>query len=141
MYSLATATLLVRCMELVGDHVWCGTEQGPVLVYDAYSRRAVKQIDHHAGSVNCIFVNEHGVWTGSGDFSVVQWTKQGFEIVRIFTGHSNAVRALLCFGNVSVWSGSDDHTIRVWDTQRGHCIQELDEHDSGYVCVCDCNCE
>lgn len=37
----------------------------------------------------------------------------------MFTGHSGGVRAIVTMGALQMWTGSDDHTLRVWDIESG----------------------
>ena len=71
------------------------------------------------------------MWNKSIHKSVRVWdTSAGTS--RVLAGHAHNVRALhwsyvvpwLCF------SGSWDHTIRVWDTRDGSTVQVLTEHSA-----------
>ena len=90
---------LVWSLALVGRHVWCGTERGPIAIYDratryqqpgpafapwkplfararltvhgGHGRKLVSEARHHVGGVYCItpYPAYKAVWTGSNDFT------------------------------------------------------------------------
>src|SRR5438477_8102222 len=53
-------------------------------------------------------------------------TAPGGPLLRILTGHEGLVNAVAmdAQGRIAV-SGSDDHTVRVWDLERGECTATL----------------
>jgi len=54
------------------------------------------------------------------DFSIKLWHGRSQYLMMTLTGHSNWVRAMAIVPEQSrIWSGSDDATIRVWDTRAG----------------------
>ena len=57
------------------------------------------------------------------------YTQEGGSI-RIFQGHTAPVRGLLWNPEVPylLMSGSWDHTIRVWDTRDGACLDTILDH-------------
>ena len=57
-------------MVVVDDHIWAGTEDGSVLVYDASSEALVGQTKPHSDRVSCLACVGSHVWSGSGDRSI-----------------------------------------------------------------------
>jgi len=54
--------------------------------------------------------------------------EQGFPEVRSFLGHNESVCSIAVFPDNAQWivTGSDDVTVRVWDTQSGVCQLTLE---------------
>ncbi|KAL0008767.1 hypothetical protein SO802_010269 [Lithocarpus litseifolius] len=51
-----------------------------------------------------------------------------FQLAAILKGHTHGITSLVVGGN-SLYSGSKDHTIRVWDHENWQCIMTLNGHD------------
>lgn len=49
---------------------------------------------------------------------------------RTLPGHPALIRALVALANNECASGSNDHTIKIWNTRTGQCKQTLEEHRS-----------
>lgn len=137
----------ILSLAQVGDAVWAGTQSGAILIYAASSRElraevrvgglplpqargtlmpshTRHQVRHHSGGVHCIAASRRlGTPTGfavsgSADFKVVMHDPATAALKKRFAGHSGAVRAVVVLG-INIWSGADDHTIRVWDGGAG----------------------
>jgi F-box/WD-40 domain protein MET30 len=52
--------------------------------------------------------------------------------VATMQGHDHAVSCLLVNGSM-LYSGSLDHTLRVWDTKLHQCINIFTGHDDGII--------
>ena len=63
------------------------------------------------------------VWSGSNDFTSLQWSRDG-EFQKLFTGHKGGVRCAQSIG-MHLWTGSDDKTLRVWDLDTAETISIL----------------
>ncbi|KAK7196929.1 WD domain, G-beta repeat [Novymonas esmeraldas] len=114
--------------------LWMGLSSGAIEVYtEAYQLR--RQLSKHLSGVYCL-AQYRGVvaYAGSSDFTITQWRVADGQLLRVLTGHSNYVRCLYAEGNALV-SGSDDNTIRVWDTLSGTSLQQYPHlhRDSGGV--------
>eukprot|EP00873_Tetraselmis_striata_P029462 jgi/Tetstr1/449726/TSEL_036793.t1 len=134
---------LVWCMLPVGGRVWVGQEVGPLRVYSMASFELERVLTWHQGGVPCIAATNTGtmhaqrrVFTGSLDFSIVAWNATTCKKEHVIVGHSNGVRCLMVLGS-TLWSGSDDHTIRVWDILNAQaapeCIATLEGHTAGVL--------
>ena len=114
------------------------------------------------GGVYCLATDKiagaagRNVWSGSNDFTCNMWNDKG-EFLKLYAGHTGGVRSILgactdcLFGGLSeafvedlftylptalgsqLWTGSDDHTIRVWDMQFGQCLAVLEGHSSSVL--------
>ena len=65
----------------VGAHVWAGTEDGSILVYDAALETLVSQSKPHADRVSCLECVGSHVWSGSGDRTIVAHDMHGFQML------------------------------------------------------------
>lgn len=112
--------------------MWAGTESGPINIYDLKSFKLTQTLNTHAGGVYIIAATAAGVFTGSSDWTIIHWLPDGTQ-KRMLSDHANSVRSLLCIGSQTLWSGSDDHTIRVWDIPTGQCTHVLEGHTGGVL--------
>ncbi|OSX70022.1 hypothetical protein BU14_0950s0004 [Porphyra umbilicalis] len=86
-----------------------GSDDGTLRVWDADRGECVAVLNGHSCSVSCVCVVEVG---GGGD-----GVDCGCKVQRVV-------------------SGSDDHTLRVWDADRGECVAVLKGHSDKVMCVC-----
>ena len=66
--------------------------------------------------------------TGSADKSIRLWN--GSQTVRVFTGHTDCVRALAVVDGSKFLSGSNDATIRLWSVADGECLNIFYGHSN-----------
>jgi WD40 repeat protein len=57
------------------------------------------------------------------------------ECLRILEGHTGGVFALAVLSEGTLASGSEDCTVRVWDTESGACLFTLEGHTSYAKCL------
>lgn len=115
----------ILCIEPVGSGpggmVWCGTEAGPILVFDR-NRKLQLQARQHSGGVHCICAAPKAggrgfVVSGGSDWRLNMWHLDG-TLMKTLSGHTGGVRCALVIG-MEIWTGSDDCTVRVWDAAHG----------------------
>ncbi|CAJ1035122.1 putative WD domain, G-beta repeat [Leishmania utingensis] len=118
--------------------LWMGLSSGAIEVYtENYQLRW--QLSKHLSGVYCLAQYRGDVaYAGSSDFTITQWRVADGRLLRVLTGHSNYVRCLYAEGNALV-SGSDDNTVRVWDTSSGTSLQQykhLHRESGGVSALC-----
>eukprot|EP01133_Synstelium_polycarpum_P004097 gene4097-4781_t len=59
---------------------------------------------------------------------VFEFKNKTLELVQTLKGHEGPVESI-CFNDQYLFSGSADHTIRVWDIKKLRCIFTLESHD------------
>jgi len=71
-------------------------------------------------------VDSHeNIWTASTDFTIKHWDGRSYFLKIALLGHTNWVRCIELAPHVKqLWSGGDDGTIRVWDTESGAVLDE-----------------
>ena len=102
--------------------VWCGSESGPVLLFDKVTRRIIYEARQHTGCVHCIAAAPTAggrgyVVSGGADRRLNMWHLDG-KLMKTLSGHSGGVRCVLILG-MEIWTGSDDGTVRIWDAAHG----------------------
>ena len=111
----------ILCLAPVGARaVWCGTDSGPILVFDRSSRTLLLEARQHAGCVHCLCAAPAAaafVVSGGADWRLNMWHPDGRHM-KTLSGHKGGVRCLLVVG-MHIWSGSDDSSVRVWDAACG----------------------
>ena len=146
---------VVLCIAPVGaGAVWCGTQAGPILIFDKHSRTLQLEARQHSGGVHCLCpaaatssratatasaaarAAANFVCSGGADFRLNMWSAEG-KLVKTYSGHRGAVRCVLVLG-ARIWTGSDDRSVRVWDAAYGvfqlqtePCRAELRGHTAG----------
>lgn len=113
---------IISSMVALPSTVWCGTSDGPILVFDRQSRRVLHEA-RHSGGVQCLCAapNAGGrgfVVSGGSDWKATMWQLDGKRLLKTFNGHTGAVRCALVLG-LEIFTGSDDGSIRVWEAACG----------------------
>jgi WD40 repeat protein len=114
-------TLLVACNDMTGRVVDLQTKKSVIL-------------KGHTDSVYCIIeCGERDVLTCSRDKTICRWNRFTGELIRTYSGHSDAVNCILFSIKTNVmFSGSDDKEIFLWHVETGEKIGEMNGH-SGWV--------
>jgi len=145
------------------QRVVSGSRDNLLRVWDADRGECVAVLEGHSDRVTCVCVVEVGgggdgggggakvqrVVSGSRDNTLRVWDADRGECVAVLEGHLDTVTCV-CVVEVGgggdggggaakvqrVVSGSHDHTLRVWDADRGECVAVLEGHSSEVTCVC-----
>lgn len=68
------------------------------------------------------------------DFTINQWTFDG-KFVKMYSGHTNGVRTMVCLGSAELWTGGDDFSIRIWNIYTGQCTRTLIGHTGSVLAL------
>lgn len=159
------STGLVWCMVLVRARfpmIWVGQERAGIPVFHAHTRQLLCTLTGgHSGNV-VSFATADGpdgrvdVYSAGNDFSIRCWHIEPGKLGKVCPagatalpctppffvrrgvasyGHSNSVRCLLRIGPV-LWSGSDDKSIRIWQSSYME-VREIIEnaHEAGVLAL------
>ena len=130
-------------MELVGNEVWSGSNNGTMIVHDAKVKTKLKFliIFYQTGEfimriqapgrgleedyIGCLMYVNGNVWCGSSDGSINVFDATTGKCITRLLGHTGSIN---CFARSEhfVWSGSGDKSIRAWDPDVSFCSHKLE---------------
>jgi len=128
-------------MPLNGEEIGCLLSEGPWLfaglpnAVRAWNTLTLTELtlDGPRGQVHTLAVASGMLLAGTHDGSILAWkfnaASNTFEPAASLAGHTRRVVSLAS-GADRLYSGSMDHTIRVWDLETFQCIQTLRDHTS-----------
>lgn len=125
---------VVTCLEMSGDRVYAGCDDGTVRVHCAVTGDQMMMFSGHRGGVWCLKVHEEVVVTGSTDRTIGIWCTQSGRKLGELIGHGSTVRCLDVYERWVV-SGSRDGTLRVWDWTTLECLALLSGHSDSVRAV------
>lgn len=129
--SLAEEALIVSGSRDASVRIWSvdsAQEVGPPLLGHKYQVTAVAVLPASSSAR----ATQPLVVSASLDATLRVWDTTG-ACLRVLTGHTGPVLACLAVGE-TVWSGSGDGTIRVWDPDSGECLRILQAHGDSVRC-------
>ncbi|XVF14546.1 hypothetical protein REPUB_Repub09cG0070800 [Reevesia pubescens] len=94
------------------------------------------------GQVYSMVVDNDMLFAGAQNGVIFAWKgcseANPFKLVASMEAHSGAVLCLTV-GEKKLYSGSADHSIRVWDRSTLHCIKTLNGHEDAVMSLIHCN--
>lgn len=121
----------VGCLLSEGPWVFVGVPNA-VKVCNALTSTGIS-LDGPRGQVHALTVVNQMLFAGTQDGTILAWkfnsASNTFEAAASLAGHTLPVLSLVSGAN-RLYSGSMDHTIRVWDLETFQCIQTLRDHTS-----------
>ncbi|XP_030967662.1 zinc finger CCCH domain-containing protein 17-like [Quercus lobata] len=86
------------------------------------------------GQVNALESVNDLLFAGVEDGVILAWkgtceSNLTFQLAATLKGHTHGITSLVVGGGNRLYSGSKDHTIRVWDHENWQCIMTLNGHD------------
>ena len=104
--------------------VWTGSDDGTLRVWD--TRTGTQRHEIIVGDGIRAALHVHGtVWCGVGK-TIQLYDAVTFEHKATLGGHEGWVNCFALVGD-QVWSGSGDHTLRVWNAHSGEPIQRISD--------------
>jgi len=81
-----------------------------------------------------IIINNKEVSNSPDDFKIRVFDQFSGKTLRTLVGHSAPVRILALSPNGKyIISGSDDHTIKMWNIESGACFKTINDHKNVIV--------
>eukprot|EP00007_Cunea_sp_BSH-02190019_P002365 CAMPEP_0174233482 /NCGR_PEP_ID=MMETSP0417-20130205/3505_1 /TAXON_ID=242541 /ORGANISM="Mayorella sp, Strain BSH-02190019" /LENGTH=1143 /DNA_ID=CAMNT_0015311699 /DNA_START=85 /DNA_END=3516 /DNA_ORIENTATION=+ len=117
--SIPTGRSLFLAMSRVGEkHIWGGTTDRSIIVFDIRTFTEVKTIENaHGAKISSLVDAGNGfVWSASDSTTINVWNASNFELYKTFDAHKNKLLSL-CRINARIWSCSWDQTIQLWDAE------------------------
>eukprot|EP00761_Pharyngomonas_kirbyi_P006740 gb/GECH01006748.1/.p1 GENE.gb/GECH01006748.1/~~gb/GECH01006748.1/.p1 ORF type:complete len:693 (+),score=148.84 gb/GECH01006748.1/:1-2079(+) len=121
----------MRCMAPIGDQVWVGGKDGLLVALDAQNGdilRVLQGSGLERESI-CIIKEVRGkAWIGTASGRVMVWDPATGRRLRDVATHNAAVSALSVVDGQTLWTGSQDRSIRVWNIPHMKPIRRIFEH-------------
>lgn len=132
-----TGTVNAIAFSRDGEYAASGSDDRTVRLWENPSGKLLATLESSA-EVFAVAFSDNGKWLLSAgrDRVLRLWDLQARKQVRVFRGHTDAVRcvAISRDGKRAV-SGSDDRSIRVWDLASGDEVTDLNGHTEAVTSV------
>lgn len=119
-----------------GEHLWVGSDH-MIHLFNNENLSPITSFHAHDRSVKMIVASLERFWTCSDNDEIFVWTKTGKEVAKLaeLKKHEGRVTTL-CPVQDTVWSGSFDKTIIVWDAQTFQFLQQhVGQHSDSVRCM------
>lgn len=99
-----------------------GSHDATVKVWNVEQGRCLRTMYGHSGSVWAMGCKKHLLVTGSHDKLIKLWDLKKCCLIKTFKGHGSAVFAVDLSDDAKfAFSGSADHSARIWNLAAGRC--------------------
>jgi len=124
-HTLTDHSKAVCALEAHGQHIFSGSFDGTIRVWDRDTLVCKQILKGHQGGVCTMVVCAGRLVSGSTDIRV--WRLEDLSLERILQGHNGGVNELAVAEN-KLLGGFDDALIRVWDTTTWEVERVLEGH-------------
>ncbi|KAL8495281.1 hypothetical protein ACS0TY_019434 [Phlomoides rotata] len=115
-FSLNAPCGLVCSVVVEDDTLIAGMEDGSILVWKQHPETKIHEpaamVREHNGSVCSLVIGANRLFSGSKDCTIKVWDLQNMQCLHTLTGHTNAVKSVLCW-DCYLLSASLDNTLKV----------------------------
>lgn len=126
----------VNCIiQLTNGMLISGSHDKRIKVWNLETNKCIKTIDSHNGWILSLnrMKHEASILSTSGDKTIKIFNVITEECVMTFTGHTDYVRSAIELLDGRIVSGSDDKTIRIWDTKSGKIEVKIISNHTGWI--------
>ncbi|EFQ99386.1 sulfur metabolite repression control protein [Nannizzia gypsea CBS 118893] len=118
----------IRCLQFDDTKLISGSLDRTIKVWNWRSGECISTYTGHQGGVLCLHFDSTTLASGSKDNTIKIWNFQD-KSTRILRGHTDWVNSVkLDTASRTVFSASDDLTVRIWDLDTGKCIHTYAGH-------------
>ena len=110
-----------------------------IRLWDAVTRRPIRQFVGHAGPVYSVAFSPSGrmIASGSEDHTIRLWDAASGTELRRLEGHSGGVtRVVFTPDGRFLASGSYDQSVRLWRVEDGRQIRQFEDRQKGFTTIC-----
>lgn len=118
----------VRCLQFDDSLLVSGSLDGTIKMWDVNSGKLLRTLSGHGGGVIALHFDGKTIASGSQDNTISVWnfSDKSRSVLRGHTDWVNSVR--IDRASRTLFSASDDCTVRLWDLDTKRCIRVFEGH-------------
>ena len=125
---------ILTLIKLNDGKLCSGSADSTIKIWDWKKQCCVLELKTNDQWIKSLYqLNDGTLLSGALESSIKLY--QNNKCVKIFDGHTKAVRTFCQIDDNHFASGSFDNTIKIWDKNTGEIIQDLRGHTSNVICV------
>lgn len=118
----------VRCLQFDDTKLISGSLDRTIKIWNWRTGECISTYTGHLGGVICLHFDATTLASGSTDNTVKIWNFQD-KSTRVLRGHADWVNSVKIDSlSRTVFTASDDLTVRLWDLDSGNCIHSYTGH-------------
>ncbi len=123
---LISHTSTVNCLVvLTRDTLASGSNDNVIKIWNTTSGILIKNLLNNINSISSLVVLPQNILACSSMNTIILCNITNGEIINSLTGHTSFINSLIVLPNGLIASGSDDSSIRLWNTTTGHTVKIL----------------
>ena len=109
----------VLCLERLDENRFVsGSADKTIKVWDARKSTCLVTLTGHRFGVSCLKTMSENIIASASNKSIKIWNIEKGRCINTLEGHSMRVKCLTCLPNRTLVSGSEDGTIKFWDSDQ-----------------------